>query len=154
MRVVSESRDVVMTAGGGGAAGMESDRVINASILHGGAEQKYWLERRSFRRSPRAETLMPTWERFANVLVALSRPVPRVVPEASFRLMAMFLKLTFLGRLTELTTVMLPHWHGLRFEGLVAEAKKAAAASPVTPATDVAPKTTPPATNSESPPTP
>ena len=92
-------------------------RVIDAEVIHGD-EQVFWSEKRTFYRryySP----YMPSWDRFAQTLILMSRSVPRVPQEVAFRLMAVFLKLLLIGRITDLAQMLLPAWTTVNLENLL-----------------------------------
>jgi len=94
-------------------------RVLNAEMLHGD-EQQFWLERRSFycrHHSP----FLPSWDRFARCLILFTRTAPRVPQEAAFRLMALYLKLLLIGRVTESKQLLLPAASGVNVQAILAD---------------------------------
>ncbi|ESL09795.1 hypothetical protein TRSC58_02480 [Trypanosoma rangeli SC58] len=94
-------------------------RVIDAEALHG-EEQLFWGARRDY--YTRRAQYFPTWDRFAQTLILMTRNVPRVPQEMAFRLMAVFLKLMLLPRLAMNTELMLPSWVTNNAEGIIAQA--------------------------------
>ncbi len=93
------------------------NRVVDAEVIHGD-EQVFWSERRTFQRRY-YPPYMPSWDRFAQTLILMARTVPRVPQEAAFRLLAVFLKLLLIGRLTDLAQMMLPSWMSVNVQGLL-----------------------------------
>ncbi|RNF08362.1 uncharacterized protein Tco025E_07188 [Trypanosoma conorhini] len=94
-------------------------RVIDAESLHGD-EQRFWGARRDY--YTRRAQYFPTWDRFAQALILMTRHVPRVPQEMAFRLMAVFLKLMLLPRLVVNAELMLPSWVAANAEGLITQA--------------------------------
>lgn len=96
-------------------------RSVDAEIIHGD-EQEFWGEKRWFYRSKLH--YMPSWDRFAQTLISFSQTVPRVPQEAAFRIFAVFLKLTMIQQLVDLSSLLLPSWQALNVQGLLTQAKK------------------------------
>ena len=96
-------------------------RIVNAEVIHGD-EQEFWGEKRWFYRSKLH--YMPSWDRFAQTLISFSQNVPRIPQEAAFRIFAVFLKLTMIQQLVDLSALMLPSWQAHNVQGLLSQAKK------------------------------
>ena len=130
-------------------------RIIDAEQVHVEA-QDFWLEKQWFYRGMRRRTpLASTWDRFAQVAIMLSRPSERLVPEAAFRLLAVFLKVMLVNKIVENAAMMLPVWQSVNAQNVLneavtereAKAKKDGTDSPAAPGSDAAASATqPPAT--------
>ncbi|CCW68490.1 unnamed protein product [Phytomonas sp. Hart1] len=95
-------------------------RIIDAEMIHGD-EQSFWTARRDFYRSGASRSHYPIWDRQAQVLIMLTRQVPRVPQEAAFRLFTLGLRMLLLPRLIMNTELMLPSWMLMNTEGLLSE---------------------------------
>lgn len=95
-------------------------RLIDAEVVHGD-EQSFWTARRDFYRGGSGRSFYPLWDRQAQVLIMLTRAVPRVPQEAAFRLFAMGLKMMLLPRVVAGTELMLPAWLSMNMKGLLGE---------------------------------
>ncbi len=127
----------------------QSQRVIDADLVHPDA-QDFWLEKQWFYRKTAVAPLVQSWNRFAQTVILMTRQTERLVPEAAFRLLAVFLKVMMQTRIAETAAIMLPIWQSVNAENAlgvaVSEGKKpednaatAAAAAPP-PAGDQPPK--------------
>lgn len=96
-------------------------RVIDAEVVHGD-EQLFWTARRDFYRGGISRSYYPTWDRQAQVLIMMTREVPRLPQEAAFRLFTLGLKMMLLPRLVTTAEMMLPAWLSQNAESLLCEA--------------------------------
>ncbi len=113
------------------------NRLISADFVHKDSAEDFWLEQQWFyKRTGRGGVLMPTWDRLAQTLILMTRPQPRVVPEAAFRLFAVFMKMMLLDRLTEAVSNMLPVWTSMNAKALLENAKEESAKSDDASSTD------------------
>ncbi|CAJ1017737.1 hypothetical protein Q4I32_001397 [Leishmania shawi] len=96
-------------------------RLIDAEVVHGD-EQAFWSARRDFYRSGASRSYYPTWDRQAQALIMLTREVPRIPQEASFRLFTLGLRMMLLPRLMVGAELMLPSWVTMNAEALLGEA--------------------------------
>jgi hypothetical protein len=98
----------------------EDKRTINADFVHKESGEDFHMERRWFYRAAgKNAQFATTWDRVAQALILMTRPQPRVVPEAAFRLFAVFLKLMMLDRITSTTASMLPLWASANAQNII-----------------------------------
>ena len=107
----SFARDGTSTTAYAAPKEVQEQRSILADVVHKGDAAEFYLEKNWFyKKAGRGGQLMPTWDRVAQALIALSRPAPRVVPEAAFRLFAVFMKMMLLNRIADMAAGMAPLW--------------------------------------------
>ena len=104
-----------------GTTTVDNTRCISADLIHAGDAEGFYLERRWFGRfePTKLRPRVPTWDRLAHALIVMTRPGPRVVPEAAFRLFAVFFKMTLLQRIAEMSVSMAPLWMAVNAQNVL-----------------------------------
>jgi hypothetical protein len=139
----------------GDIVAIKAARTIDANAIHGGhnGEQQFWTQLRTYRTARHNQSMMPSWDRFAQTLIMFTRRAPRVLPAEAFRLMAVFMKFLLVVRVPEMRPLLLPLQAGANAQGLIGQAMRERDSKKPTDAAAAAPTATE-AANADEPPKP